>query len=162
MKISVVSLSLIVIVAISAGLSAESGSFGRDFSPRASSCLSKEQSCCLVKTRNCCCPASQHGSQSQSLIDTTFDPDSAFSIEIGSYLSSIELCSCRSQTPADETTKQTRSESNSRRNSTDRHGSTFEIVVPAPIHSFDSGLSSRIPLLGSLPEPFLRSTHLLI
>lgn len=162
MKISVVSLSLIVIVAISAGLSAESGSFGRDFSPRASSCLSREQSCCLIKTRNCCCPASQTGSQSLRLLDTKYDPHSVFSIEIGSNLSSSELCSCSSQIPADETNKQTRSETNSRRNSTDRHGSTFEIVAHAPIHSFDSGLSSRIPLLGSLPEPFLRSTHLLI
>lgn len=160
MKISAVRFSLIV--AIATVVSTASGAFGAASPPRPTSCLSKEQSCCIVKTGNCCCPASQNDSRSSRFGDAKLDPKSADSKAIGSNLSSSVVCSCRLQIPADDMNKPTRSDSTPRRTPTDRIGSPDVSVRPACIHAYHFRPSPRVPLLGSLPEPFLRSTHLLI
>ena len=122
--------------------------------------------CCVrPSTACCCCPAISAKVLNDQAIDRR---DAALQTNSKKAIVTVDAskpatppCGCLSRTPGEEP-KPTRPDSTARRTSTEPVGSTFVIVRPAPIYTFGSDLSSRIPLLGSLPEPFLRSTHLLI
>lgn len=122
---------------------------------------------CCVRTSAacCCCPAmSPKSSNDQAKVrsDAVLESNSIKAIvTVVAPKSPGPPCGCLARTPGEES-KPTRSDSTARRTSTEPFDSTFAFVRPFRIHSFDFGLKSRIPLLGSLPEPFLRSTHLLI
>jgi hypothetical protein len=161
-----VSLGVVAIAAIATLCAFDSSASAAEFRSTPVEAAQGVMDCCVrTSAACCCCPAmSPKPSNNQAKVrsDAVLESNSIKAIvAVVATNGARPRCGCLARTPGDES-KPTRSDSTARRTSTEPFDSTFAIVRPSSIHSFEFGLKSRIPLLGSLPEPFLRSTHLLI
>ncbi len=161
-----VSLGVVAIAAIATLCAFDASASAAEFRSTPVEAAQGVMDCCVrTSAACCCCPAMSPKPSNARSIDRQDAALKSNSIKaiitVVATKSPGPPCGCLARIPGEES-KPTRSDSTARRTSTEPFGSTFAIARPASIHSFDFGLTSRIPLLGSLPEPFLRSTHLLI